>query len=192
MSDKIRKIKKENILNDAPPPMTPELNDDIYYNCSDCSSLIEIKSINEDNNTIEFSCLNKDKNHNYIIPLKEYIEKMQKYRNNKLYNNKCDIHNNVYISYCFNCNCHLCQECLKTRIHLNHIKNNLIEIQPMNEELIIIKEVILDYEIKIENLSKEKKKKIKELNKLLNQNKNNEDLKLKEILKKNEKKKKMN
>ena len=63
MSEKNLTIKKEDTFTDAHPPMTPELNDELYYNCSECSSLIEIISINEDNNTIEFNCLNKEKNH---------------------------------------------------------------------------------------------------------------------------------
>ena len=51
---------------DAPPP-TPKNSEielkNIYYNCTDCSSLIDIISINDDNNTIEFKCLNKENNH---------------------------------------------------------------------------------------------------------------------------------
>ena len=54
-------------INDA-PPATPEPQidiNDLYYNCSECPSLIEILSINEENNIIEFKCLNKDKEHNH-------------------------------------------------------------------------------------------------------------------------------
>ena len=40
--------------------MTPELNGELYYSCSECSSLIEIISINEEKNTIEFNCLNQE------------------------------------------------------------------------------------------------------------------------------------
>ena len=58
---------------------------------------------------------------------------------------------------------HLCKQCLRTRVHINHIKNNLIEIQPMEEELNIINDVILDYQYKIDNLENEKKNKIKEI-----------------------------
>ena len=60
MSKKIFPPKNDNILKDAPPPMTPELNDESYYSCSECSSLIEIISINEEKNTIEFNCLNQE------------------------------------------------------------------------------------------------------------------------------------
>ena len=68
-----------------PPAITPELNEEIYYNCSECSSLIEIISIDEENNFIEFNCLNKEKNHNKNITmlLKEYFEKKKKIKNVK-------------------------------------------------------------------------------------------------------------
>ena len=62
----------------SPPAITPELNEEIYYNCYECSSLIEITSIDEEKNFIEFNCLNKEKNHNKnsTMPLKEYLEKI--------------------------------------------------------------------------------------------------------------------
>ena len=179
-------IKNED---NSPPAITPELNEEIYYNCSECSSLIEITSIDEEKNFIEFNCLNKEKNHdkNITIPLKQYLEKMKKYNKSKLNNDECEKHKSKYESYCFNCNCHLCKECLKTRIHLNHIKNNIIEIKPMNEELNIIKEVINDYKNKIENLTKERRNKINEFIKKLNISKNHENENNKENINNNEK-----
>ena len=57
-----------NINSNDAPPVTPEPEieiNDLYYNCSECPSLIEILSINEDNNIIEFKCLNKDKENNH-------------------------------------------------------------------------------------------------------------------------------
>ena len=50
--------KEENNLNDA-PIATQISQTSLYYNCSECSSLIEIISINDDNNIIEFKCLNR-------------------------------------------------------------------------------------------------------------------------------------
>ena len=137
MSKKISLPNNENILKDAPPTMTPELNRELYYSCSECSSLIEIISINEEKNTIEFNCLNQENKHqkNINIPIKEYIKQMKKLINKNLFNNQCDIHKKDYISDCFKCNLHLCKDCLKARIHLNHKKNNLIEIQPLKEVL---------------------------------------------------------
>ena len=49
-------IKSED---NSPPATTPELKEEIYYNCYECSSLIEITSIDEEKNFIEFNCLNK-------------------------------------------------------------------------------------------------------------------------------------
>ena len=190
MSD-LDSITKNEYTNDAPPAIIQVNNKEIYYNCSECSSLIEIISINENKNIIEFKCLNKESNHpkNIIMPLKEYLEKMKKYNNRKLNCEECEIHkkNNKYVSYCFNCNRHLCEECLKTRIHINHIKNNIIEIKPMNEELDIIKEVINYYKNNIKHLIKEKENKINELNKALNKNKKSENEKIEEKIKNNEK-----
>ena len=189
---KSAKINNEYLIGETLEPMTPETyNDEILYNCSECSSMIEIISINEDNNTIEFNCLNKNNNHpkKNAMPIKEYLEKMKKYNNNKLNKDECEIHEKKYVSYCFDCNCHLCKECLKTRNHLNHRKNNIIEIEPMKEELNIIKEVILDYKNKIDNLSSEKLRKINELKNLLNDNKKSEEEKNKIIFEKNEEKK---
>ena len=60
MSKKISLPNNENILKDVPRPMIPELNGELYYSCSECFSLIEIISINEEKNTIEFNCLNQE------------------------------------------------------------------------------------------------------------------------------------
>ena len=59
----------------APPPTAQEekinnLNNNIGYNCSECKSLINILSINENN--IEFEC--KDNNHKKKLYIKEYIK----------------------------------------------------------------------------------------------------------------------
>ena len=150
---------------DAPPPTTPlagiELSNKLY-NCTECSSLIEIISINEDNNIIEFKCLDKNKSHGTLImPIKDYINKMCKYKNEKTNDDICILHNSEYISYCHDCNIHLCKNCLKDRTHINHYKNNIIEIEPIKEELEIIENIIKDYKNKIENLLIEKKNTIK-------------------------------
>ena len=132
---KINQLQKteHNYTDSPPPPLTPnDINIELeqnYYNCTECSSLIEIISISED--IIEFVCLNKENNHGKkIMSLKEYCEKMIRFNNKKVNGDICDIHkkyNNKYVSYCFDCNIHLCKECLKTRNHINHRKNNIIE-----------------------------------------------------------------
>ena len=145
-------------INEAPfatPQPEIELSN-IYFNCTECSSKIEILSINEENNTIEFKCLNKE--HQKIMLIKEYLSKMNKNKQKKINEYRCKEHllskNNKFVSFCFDCNRNLCQECLKSRAHINHNKNNIIEIKPIKEELNIIEEIIKDYKTKIENLNK--------------------------------------
>ena len=175
-------------------PATSELlleNTDIFYNCTECSSLIEILSINEESNIIEFRCLNKDcHDAKKTMSIKEYLEKMEKNKQKSINKDKCREHisckNNKYVSYCFDCNCHLCEECLKTREHICHNKNNIIEIKPIKEELNVIEEVIKHYKNKIENLKNEKINKKKDLENLLNQEKIKEDIKIKNKIKTNE------
>ena len=110
---------------------------EILYNCNECSSPIELLSIDEKEYMIEFICINN--NHKKKISIKEYIDKMKKYNNKNTNKDKCDGHNNKeYECYCLDCNKHLCKECLKTRDHINHRKNSIIEIQPNKNELKII------------------------------------------------------
>ena len=55
------------------------------YNCTECSSLIEILTIDDINNLIEFKCLNKKNNHGKkTMTIKEFLEKMKKHNNNKI------------------------------------------------------------------------------------------------------------
>ena len=159
-------IKNEN--HSAPP--TPHLEqvefntNKIGYNCSECSSLIEILSINEDNNTIEFNCINNN-NHSNKIEIKKYLEKMEKYNNNKNLNERCEIHNKIYeyVNYCFDCKLHLCKECLKSKIHKNHNKNYIFELQPNEEEINKLKKKFENYNNYIKIIENEKENKIKEL-----------------------------
>ena len=113
-------------MNDA-PPSDPK---NCLYNCSECSSNIEIISLDENN--IEFICNNK---HNIKIEIKEYLNKMKQYNKIKLNDDKCDVHKKEYLSYCFDCNNHLCKDCLKTGNHKYHYKINIIEILPEDEIL---------------------------------------------------------
>ena len=181
----------EDDFNNAPPtPKPPNYTEtnNIYYNCSECSSLIEILSINEKNNIIKFKCLNSNCNHEKekIMTIKDYIEAMIKFNNKKINQDICEIHkNNKYISYCLDCKCHLCQECLKSRTHLFHNKNLIIEIQPIRKELDIILLIIEDYKKRIEKLNKEKIQKIKELDHILENDILKENLKKEDKIKEN-------
>jgi len=127
------------------------------------------------------------------MTIKEYLEKIKEYKEKNINNLKdtCQIHNdNKYVSYCFECNCHLCDECLKTRIHINHKKSNIIEISPIKEEINIIKEVIKDYEMRLENKKNEKTTKTKEINDKLNNENSIEKYKLEKIININKEKEK--
>jgi len=186
----------ENESKEIPTAATvTEENEDnnIYYNCPECPSLIEILSIDEENNNIEYNCLNKKYFHSKnIISIKEYLSKMRRFNSNRINTDTCDIHssnlsNNEFISYCFDCNCHLCNECLKTRTHINHIKNNIIEIKPVKEELKIIEEVIKDYKINLNKLKKEKYNEEKIFEDELNMKKNEEEEKYERIIEINKK-----
>ena len=124
----INEIIVDNSINSPPPSIQEELiKENIRYNCPECSSLIEILSINENN--IEFKCINND-NHNNKLKIYNYLEKMKKYKDNKNLNDICEKHKNKYIIYCLNCKCHLCNECMSSRIHKSHNKSIISEEKP--------------------------------------------------------------
>ena len=168
-------------------------SNDIYYNCTECPSLIEILSINEENSSIEFKCLGSSR-HEKNMSIKEYLEKMKKYNNKIINDDICKVHykkSNKFVTYCLDCNLHLCKECLESRNHINHNKNNIIEVKPIKEELFIIKEIIKNYKIKLENLMFEKINKNRLIEDSINNKKINENKILEEkiiINKKNEEK----
>ena len=122
---------------------------EIYYNCTECNALIEILSIDEKENTIEFLCSNQ---HKKLMPIKEFLDKMMDNDNVDINKDICQIHKNQYMSFCFDCKKHLCKDCLKTRDHIYHNKNNIIEIQPINTEINAIKQIIKYYDEKLDVL----------------------------------------
>ena len=145
---------------------------EMYYNCTECSSPIEILCINEKVNIIEFKCTIN--NHIKKLSIKEYIKKMKKFNNKKINDDICieDNHNKKYEFFCLVCNKHLCKECLKTRNHINHNKKIIIEILPSEKELNIIDNMIKCYEETISNLEKDKFNKIKEMKNKLKESEN--------------------
>ena len=73
---------------------------ELYYNCSECSSPIEIISINE--GFIEFKCINNNKK--IKISIKDYLDEMILFNDKNIHKNEC-IHNNKnYECFCLNCN----------------------------------------------------------------------------------------
>ena len=161
---------------------------EIYYNCTECNSLIEILSIDEKENTIEFICSNQ---HKKLMPIKEFLDKMMD--NDKVDINKdiCQIHKNKYMSFCFDCKKHLCKDCLKTRDHIYHNKNNIIEIQPIKTELEIIKKIVKYYDDKLEKLKNKKFLIKKRLNSFLDKCKTDIDNILQKEINSSETKKKL-
>ena len=137
------KEKKERYDSNEAPPATigesPEeqLIKDYFSICPECSSSIEILSINENNNIIEFRCIKENKE--YTMTIKEYINKIKEKEEKNIEDlkDKCKIHNKNNECYCFDCNCHLCNECLKTRIHINHKKRKKKDMILMRLRLLL-------------------------------------------------------
>ena len=164
--------------------------------CPKCSSDIEILSIEETKTNEEISlfmkyrCLKENLVNN--ISFNEFIRLMKEKKIEKIekLNDECGKHSSKkFISYCFDCNNHLCEDCLKSGAHLKHVKNNIIEVKPLEEELDIVREVINDYKIKLEETKKEKEEKKKEYNKLMNHDKIKLERELDNIREKNNNKK---
>ena len=141
----------------------PENNQiiEIQYNCTECESHIEIISINENENTIEFQCIKN--NHKKKIKIKDYLSKIKHHNNKNANDDKCSEHNNlIYQAYCLECKKHLCNECLKLRNHINHTKNNN-EIKKIEKDNLKksekIREELNKYKNKLNNIKETEKKK---------------------------------
>ena len=171
------KEKKDRRDSSEAPPVTPnpELKIESYFICPDpeCYSSIEISLVDEENNILNFRCIKSNKK--FVMSIKEYLEKIKGIKRAEQLEDKCKVHLKKNTNYCFDCNCHLCDECLKTRIHIHHKKSNIIEVKPIEEEINIIKEVIKDYSEKLENLRKEKNNKEIELKEKEKEEKTNEN-----------------
>ena len=114
------------------------------YSCPFCTNLPEILSYNEGNGMIKFKCKKHGEN---SLDIQEYLENMQKYASISELNskNKCSQHNNEsYIYYCLTCGESLCQKCIKDfqKQHENHIKYNIENLRPTNNEILLIKNKI--------------------------------------------------
>ena len=190
--------KIENNQSGAPTPgeigETEELKNNNFTICPDCGSSIEMLSINE--NKIEYRCLNEKNKHKEETKFTKTIEEYLKIKENRDNNydeikDKCHIENhnlNKYVSYCLDCRCHLCNECLKSKEHINHRKSNMIEIQPIEEEITLIKVVIDDLRKEKQNLEKKEKEETEEIDKSLKKEIDEEENIYKRKKKDNEKK----
>ena len=125
-------------------------------------------------NEIEFKC----HEHHLKMDIGEYIEKMKQYRDKNINSETCDKHNNKYFSYCFDCNKHLCEECVKIENHIYHYKLYLLEIKPDIKILNKIEDKINKNKTRIKQLNDEKIKKENKIKDILINNIN----KIKEII----------
>ena len=120
--------------------------DSYQYNCTECTSLIEIISLNNTLNEIEFRCLNNS--HRIKKPLNDYLDIMRNYKYAASMKTECECvgHNkSEYEYYCLNCDKHLCKLCLESKEHLYHIKFNIMaEISLTKEEEKLIEKFIDD------------------------------------------------
>jgi len=122
-------------------------NKNKFKYCIKCENYICKECINKHNNNY----INKDEDGHILL-------------NNKEIKINCFIHSeNEIIEYCLDCKKHICLECLKTREHIMHRKNNIYEIQPSIEEKIIHNKIINLLKEEKNKLEKEKENKIKEL-----------------------------
>ena len=170
--------KRENDDFNMLTPEAPEIND-ISYNCTKCSSQIEILSISEENNTIEFKCKNKNTHGYQKMKIKEYLESMEIQKQKNIEDDAaCETHSlngkKKNVGYCFDCKQHLCNECIQSRTHIKHNKSYIMEICPIQEDLDAISEIIKNYENKISNLKLSKDKEIENLKIILNKEKDKE------------------
>ena len=186
------KIEQKEIKDNFAIPIIKEeqIQENIGYNCSECSSMIEIISINDFDNSLEFKCINNDK-HNNKLNIHTYLEKMKKYKDKKNLYDKCEKHdNNEYQEFCFSCKSHICLGCLKSKMHKTHNKKSFAEDLPSDDDINKIKNKIKLYYSQIKDIKESKKReylnelnnnKINEYNKLKEEVKNNKIKKLKEL-----------
>ena len=170
----------QNLINEL-IPLCPKCLSDI-----EIISIDEIKANEEINHIMKYRCLKENIINN--ISFEEYIQliKEKKTKNIDILKDKCEKHqSNKFISYCFDCKSHLCEDCLQTGIHLKHAKNNIIEVKPLEEELDIVNQVINIYKLKLEKIKKEKENKEKEYKELIDKDKKNLEKNLDNIKEKN-------
>ena len=144
----------------------------IYNKCSSCN-----KQQNRINNNEVFKyCVNCK-----LVFCNKCLYKHNKenYNDHHIINNneikvKCLIHpNNYNCGYCLDCHCHICYECLESREHIIHRKNNLKEIKPTEEEIKVLLSIIQKNKDLKKNVEKEKSDILFNLEKNYNKDKEN-------------------
>ena len=166
----IGKEKGENMFLNGETLLSDELKKyDFNYCCTDCTSLIEILKINENNNIIEFKCLNKNDSHQKSLKINQFLEKrkQQKIGNSNTNTDTCNEHGQKFMSYCFECNKHICEKCQNEGNHLLHSKINIIEVEPSNEEKEILNKINEYYDEQIDLLNRYCISKSKKINSII-------------------------
>ena len=178
------KNNHKNDLNNMNEETLSSEQKNIYYNCPECQSVIEILKLDEE--FIEFNCNN---NHNNKMKIKEYLDKIKENKDKMILNNNmkqnndiCNKHKKEYLSYCFECNKHLCKKCLKTGTHGYHYKIYIDEVLPKHKIMTKIENLIKNNDNKRNYLMENKKANEKKIKEILKENKN----KIKKIKRKNE------
>ena len=215
------------------PKEENELIENESYSCTECSSNIEILSLDDINNIMSFKCpihgtktmtikdyLNNMKINTFLYSKCETCKKQQnEINNNEIFNyctkcqliicNKCIINHdkdhflikndlrmtrcklhpkNINISYCLDCNCHVCKECLKHRKHMKHNKQIIDEIEPSYVEIKALIKVINEYKTKMNNSIIEKNNKLVDVENKYNEDKEKETLEYHNLIINNKKK----
>lgn len=107
----------------------PTKNGDII-GCTECGHIVKIEKFDEKKNEITFSCSKCAKNNrpkNKVIPLKDFIDKMNYYSYNFIICSICQKRpiEEKDLKYCPNCDAILCLNCIKK--HITSSKNNCTE-----------------------------------------------------------------
>ena len=95
---KTETLSIENDSNDAPPPEQKKLENEILI-CPECSSPLEIISLNEESNLFEFQCIKNNHNNNKML-ITDYFNKIKKIKNlnNFEFRDQCEVHKNNYFT----------------------------------------------------------------------------------------------
>ena len=110
------------------------------YTCNSCPYPVEILKIDDSENTIIFKCLNpKEKGAIKEIPIKEYLDSMEKYTYKYSECSICHKKQNEYkdipiFSYCTKCDAVICSDHLE-----KHLRTNEKCHQGLSSEYVIIK-----------------------------------------------------
>ena len=147
-----------------------EKNENMFLNGETLlSDELKKYDFNENNNIIEFKCINKNDSHQKSLKINQFLEKrkQQKIGNSNINTDTCNEHGQKFMSYCFDCNKHICEKCQNEGNHLLHSKINIIEVEPSNEEKEILNKINEYYDEQIDLLNRYCISKSKKINSII-------------------------